>query len=112
MPGIPTHCYTGAAVVLGASVAATTMHVDARVPKTCVAASLVSSAAFASALSHHASLSKTPQLICIAGGLGGALGVSYAVSVHASLAKMPTHCKLYSAAGLAIILAGVRLLSK
>lgn len=109
---IPTHCYTGAAVVVGAAVAATSMHVDSNVPKTCVAASIVGSAAVASALSHHGSLSKTPQLVCMAGTIGGALGVTYAVSIHASLAKMPTHCKMYTAAGLAVILAGVRFLSK
>ena len=48
----------------------------------------------------------------MAGTIGGALGVTYAVSIHASLAKMPTHCKMYTAAGLAVILAGVRFLSK
>lgn len=111
MASIPTHCYTGGAAVLGAAVAATAMHVNERVPKTCIAGSIIGSAAVASALSHHGSLAKTPSLVCIAGTIGGAAGVGYALSVHSSISKMPTHCKIYTAAGLAILVAGVKLLS-
>jgi hypothetical protein len=111
MTSIPSHCLAALVVGTGATIAATSLHDGGHgVPKTCIASSLVGSAAVVAAVSHHAEGS--PSTICVVGGLGGAGLIGFAISAHASFAKVPRSCKLYTAAGLAVLLAGVRMFAK
>ena len=88
------------------------MHDSGDVPKTCIASSLIGSAAVVSAVMHHGSSSSAPSKICVISGLVGAAGVGYAVSAHASFKKIPMSCKVYSALGIALLLGGVSVLAK
>ena len=109
--GIPTHCLAALVAGTGATVVATNMHDSGRgVPKTCIASSIMGSAAVVAAVSHHAKGS--PSTICVVGGLGGAGLVGYAISAHASFAKIPLSCKMWTAAGLVALFAGVRMIAK
>ena len=108
--GVPSHCLAGGAVALGAAAVATTLHTEANVPKVCIASSIVGSTALVSALSHHGTLSKSPAAPCIAGSVAGFAVVGYALSSH-SAPKMPFHCKMYTAAGLAVLLASVTMMA-
>lgn len=112
MASIPPHCIAAGAVAVGATVVATQLHTDSTVPATCVTASMVGSAAIAGALVHHGSLSKTPSSICVVGGLGGVAAIGYGLSAHAGPSKVPLSCKLYTLAGVALIMAGAAALAK
>ena len=82
MPDIPTHCWAAAAVVVGASVVATTLHSDSKVPTHCIGASMLGSATVASALVHHGSLTQTPAWYCVVGGVAGASAIGYSLTAR------------------------------
>lgn len=100
------------ALALGATVVATQMHATSGVPKSCIASSIAGSAVLAAAVAHHGSLSKPPELICVAAGTVGAVGLGYALTSHAQIAKIPFHCKLGTALGLVVMIAGAFVLAK
>ena len=112
MASIPAHCIAAGAVAVGATVVATQLHTDDSVPSTCKVASMAGSTAVAAALIHHGSLSKTPSSICVLGGLGGVASIGYGLSAHAGPSKVPLSCKLYTLAGVALIMAGAAALAK
>jgi len=111
MTSIPSHCLASGALAVGATIAATQLHNNSRVPKSCIASAIAGSATVATVIAHHGSGS-SPAWYCVAGGAVGVVGVGYALSAHAELAKIPTECKLYTACALALIVAGAAALGK
>ena len=87
---MPLRPQASAAVALGATVAASQLHSNSRVPKSCIVSAIVGSATIATALAHHGSLSKTPAWYCVAGGAAGVVGVGYALSAHTEISKVLT----------------------
>ena len=82
MPEVPTHCWAAAAVAVGASVVATQLHSDSKVPTHCIGASMLGSATVASALVHHGSLTQTPAWYCVVGGVAGASAIGYSLTAR------------------------------
>ena len=82
MPEVPTHCWAAAAVAVGASVVATQLHSDSKVPAHCIGASMLGSATVASALVHHGSLMRAPAWYCVVGGVAGASAIGYSLTAR------------------------------
>ena len=82
MPAVPTHCWAAAAVAVGASVVATQLHSDSKVPTHCIGASMLGSATVASALMHHGSLKRAPAWYCVVGGVAGASAIGYSLTAR------------------------------
>ena len=86
---VPTRCLAAAAVVVGASVVASQLHTESKVPSHCIAASMLGSATVAGALVHRGSLSKAPAWYCVVGGVGGAGAIGYSL-----MARQQVTCAL------------------
>mmetsp|Transcript_31053 Transcript_31053/g.84965 ORF Transcript_31053/g.84965 Transcript_31053/m.84965 type:complete len:142 (-) Transcript_31053:275-700(-) len=139
MSSVPAHCYAAGAVALGATVVATQLHTDSKIPSHCVAASIAGSTTLAAALAHHGSTTSSPAWYCIVGGVGGVGGIAYslmvrdiqdwpshddlpspftsplpsrAVQAHSEKSKVPLSCKLYTLGGIALIIGGAAALAK
>ncbi|KAL3910465.1 MAG: hypothetical protein SGPRY_009047, partial [Prymnesium sp.] len=109
---LPAHCVASAAVAVGATVAATQLHSNSKVPKSCIASGIAGTASVATLIAHHGSLSKPPAWYCVAGGAAGVAGIGYALSAHTELSKIPCSCKMYTAGALVLIVLGAALLGK
>mmetsp|Transcript_31054 Transcript_31054/g.84969 ORF Transcript_31054/g.84969 Transcript_31054/m.84969 type:complete len:115 (-) Transcript_31054:275-619(-) len=112
MSSVPAHCYAAGAVALGATVVATQLHTDSKIPSHCVAASIAGSTTLAAALAHHGSTTSSPAWYCIVGGVGGVGGIAYSLMAHSEKSKVPLSCKLYTLGGIALIIGGAAALAK
>ena len=82
MPEVPTHCWAAAAVAVGASVVATQLHSDSKVPTHCIGASMLGSATVASAFVHHGSLKRAPATPPTTQYQAGASAIGYSLTAR------------------------------